>query len=412
MTNTEQYSNRTSWFVMLSAATVLMVTFGTRAATGLFISPLNTASGLGIVTISFAIAIGQFVWGAVQPLFGAAADRWGPIPVVIAGAVMLAVGVILTPFVRTPLTAILALGVLSAAGSGAASFSILIGASSQRLPPERRPFAAGFINAGGSFGQFVFSRLAQTLIESFGWVTAMISLGATALLTIPLALPLRKPRVARDVPAPSAPTGPATGGLGRQLRFAMLHPGYLLLQAGFFTCGFHVAFLLVHLPGEVALCGLPGSVASWTLSLIGLFNIVGSLAAGALSSRYRNKNLLALIYLARAVILICFMLAPKVALTFYILGAALGATWLATIPTTAGLVAKFFGVRYLSTLFGVTILTHQVGAFFGAWLGGVAMKYNGNLDWMWYADIVLAVFAALINLPIKEAPSVPRAVPA
>jgi predicted MFS family arabinose efflux permease len=188
------------------------------------------------------------------------------------------------------------------------------------------------------------------------------------------------------------------------VRLALRDRSYLCLHAGFFTCGFHIAFLVTHLPGEVGLCGLPASVSAAALALIGLFNIAGSLSAGMLASRYRMKSLLALMYASRAVIILIYLAAPKTAMTFYVFAAALGFTWLATVPPTAGLVAKLFGVRYLATLFGLTLLSHQVGGFFGAWLGGLAFVKFGNYNWMWYVDIALALAAALVNLPIREAP--------
>ena len=197
-----------------------------------------------------------------------------------------------------------------------------------------------------------------------------------------------------------------------QLAAAMRNPSYLLLHVGFFTCGFHIAFLVTHLPGEVAMCGLPASVSAGALALIGLFNIAGSLSAGALGNRYRMKSLLAAIYGARALIVLAYMLAPKTPLTFYVFGAVLGFTWLATVPPTAGLVGKLFGTRYLATLFGLTLLSHQIGGFFGAWLGGLAVVHQGSYQWMWYADIALALGAALANLPIREAHPVGPAVAA
>nr|WP_188565153.1 MFS transporter [Undibacterium terreum] len=394
------------WLLIVSAAAILMITMGARMTTGLFISPLNTATGLGIVTISFAAAIGQFVWGAAQPICGAIADKYGPVKVIIVGAFLLAAGTALTPFVRSEWSLLLAMGVLSAAGAGAGSFSILIGATAQRLPPEKRAFASGFINAGGSFGQFVFAPLMQAIISSAGWIAAMLTLAASTLLTIPMTWALRKPQ-AVAVPGPAAASAavPAAAGigLGEQIRIALRNPSYWCLHAGFFTCGFHIAFLVTHLPGEVALCNLPASVSATSLGLIGLFNIMGSLTAGALGSRYRMKSLLALMYFSRAVIIVAYLLAPKTALTFYIFAATLGFTWLATVPPTAGLVGKLFGLRYLATLFGLTLLSHQIGGFFGAWLGGIARFQSGNYNWMWYADIALALLAALVNLPIKEA---------
>jgi MFS family permease len=389
-----------------------MITMGARQTSGLFLSPINTATGLGIVSISFAMAIGQFVWGAAQPVFGAIADKYGPVRVVVAGGVMLAIGTALTPFMHSQWGLLLSMGILSAAGAGAGSFSILIGATAQQLPPERRAFAAGFINAGGSFGQFVFAPLMQAIISTAGWIAAMLTMAVTTLLTIPLAWPLRKrPAAAASSIAASTAGLAATPalGLGRQVKIALRDPSYLCLHAGFFTCGFHIAFLVTHLPGEVALCSLPAGVSATALALIGLFNIAGSLTAGMLSSRYRMKYLLALMYGSRAVIIVLYLMAPKTAWTFYIFAAALGFTWLATVPPTAGLVGKLFGTRYLATLFGLTLLSHQIGGFFGAWLGGLAVARNGNYNWMWYTDIVLAIAAALVNLPIREARVAPIA---
>ncbi|MDQ1814264.1 MFS transporter [Massilia sp. CCM 9210] len=407
MPTQNEMTPRAAWLLILAASAILMITMGARLTTGLFLSPINSATGLGVASISFAMAIGQFVWGAAQPVFGAVADKWGSAKVIILGAVMLAAGMAATPFVSSQWGLMLTMGLLTAAGAGAGSFSILIGATAQRLPAARRPFAAGFINAGGSFGQFVFAPLMQAIINSAGWIAAMLTMAATTLLTIPLAWPLRKGAgLAKADPAVVAPPKPldAPGiGLGAQIKIALRDRSYLCLHAGFFTCGFHIAFLVTHLPGEVALCSLPAGVSANALALIGLFNIAGSLTAGALSTRYRMKSLLALMYASRAVIVIAYLLAPKTPMTFYVFAGALGFTWLATVPPTAGLVGKLFGMRYLSTLFGLTLLSHQVGGFFGAWLGGLSFVAYGDFTWMWYADIVLALAAALINLPIREA---------
>jgi MFS family permease len=401
---------RHAWALILAASAILMITMAARLTTGLFLSPLNTATGLGIASISFAMAVGQFMWGASQPVFGAVADKYGSVPVIVFGAVLLAGGLAATPFVSTQWGLLVTLGILSASGAGAGSFSILIGATAQRLPAERRAFASGFINAGGSFGQFVFAPLVQFLIASAGWVTAMFALAATTLFTIPLAWPLRGKPPAQTVVGHGALSSDLT--LGRQVREAMRDRSYLCLHAGFFTCGFHIAFLVTHLPGEVALCGLPAGVSATALGLIGLFNIAGSLTAGALAQRYRMKWLLAFTYGSRAVIIAAYLLAPKSAWTFYVFAAALGFSWLATVPPTAGLVGKLFGMRYLATLFGLTLLSHQIGGFFGAWLGGLAFVHFGDYTWMWYADIALALAAALVNLPIREAKPVPAAVAA
>jgi MFS family permease len=399
-------SPRAAWTLILVASAVMMITTGTRLTSGLFLSPLNTATGLGVATISFVMAVAQLMWGVAQPVFGAVADKYGPGRVIALGGVMLAAGTAATPFVGSEWALLLTMGFLSAAGAGAGSFSILIGATAQRLPPERRAFASGFINAGGSFGQFALAPLMGAIIAGAGWIVAMLTLAGTALLTIPLAWPLRRKRAAfapaLTAAAPAAPAVPPIA-LGQQLRQALRDRSYLCLHAGFFTCGFHIAFLVTHLPGEVAMCGLPTTVSATALALIGLFNIAGSLSAGMLASRYRMKSLLFWIYASRVVIVGLYLLAPKTAWTFYVFAGALGFTWLATVPPTAGLVGKLFGVRYLATLFGMTLLSHQIGGFFGAWLGGLAVVHTGDYSWMWYADMALAAAAALINLPIREA---------
>ena len=407
MTNAPAHlSPRAAWTLILVASAVMMITTGTRLTSGLFLSPLNTATGLGVATISFVMAVAQLMWGVAQPVFGAVADKYGPGRVIALGGVMLAAGTAATPFVESEWALLLTMGFLSAAGAGAGSFSILIGATAQRLPPERRAFASGFINAGGSFGQFALAPLMGAIIAGAGWIVAMLTLAATALLTIPLAWPLRRKRAAvapaLTAAAPAAPAVPPVA-LGQQLRQALRDRSYLCLHAGFFTCGFHIAFLVTHLPGEVAMCGLPTTVSATALALIGLFNIAGSLSAGMLASRYRMKSLLFWIYASRVVIVGLYLLAPKTAWTFYIFAGALGFTWLATVPPTAGLVGKLFGVRYLATLFGMTLLSHQIGGFFGAWLGGLAVVHTGDYSWMWYADMALAAAAAVINLPIREA---------
>ena len=390
---------RGTWMLLLVASAILMVTMGARQTIGLFIAPLNSATGLGIVAISLAAAIGQFSWGLAQPIFGALADRFGPGRVVALGGLVLAAGIALTPFVRTEFQLIVTLGVLTAIGAGAGSFSILIGAVLQRLPAERRSFAAGLINAGGSFGQFVFAPLLQVIIIGFGWVTALLTMAAFCLATVPLAWPLR----GRGGPRTAAGPGEALT-LGAQLRVASRDTSYWCLHLGFFTCGFHVAFLVTHLPGQVQLCGLNPLVSANSLALIGLANVVGSLGIGWLGGRQRMKLLLFGVYFTRAVAVLAFMAAPKTALTFYVFAVVLGLTWLSTVPPTAGLVGKLFGVRYLATLFGLTLFSHQIGGFFGAWLGGLAVARFGDYTWMWYADAGLALLAALINLPIREAP--------
>ena len=388
-----------AWVVMVSAAAILMITMGARQSLGLFVHPLHIATGLGIASISFSFAIGQFVWGLAQPIFGAIADKRGAFSVLVFGTVLLAVGTALTVFVDSEKGLIFSMGILAAAGAGAGSFSILIGATSSQLPVEKRAFASGFINAGGSMGQFVFAPLLQAIISGFGWVSAMLTMAATTLLSIPIA----RTMCGKSSEALQSKVDVTERSLVSQLKAALKNFSYLCLHAGFFTCGFHVAFLVTHLPGEVSLCGHEASISANSLSLIGLFNIAGSLAAGALGARYRMKYILAVMYASRAVMIALYMAAPKTEMTFYLFAAGLGFTWLATVPPTAGLVGKLFGTRYMATLLGLAILTHQIGGFLGAWLGGIAIEQEGNYQWMWYADMVLAGVAALVNLPIKEA---------
>lgn len=386
--------------VTLAAAGILMVSMGIRQSFGLFVSPVNTTTGLGIATISLALAIGQFTWGAIQPIAGAIADRYGPRAVLVAGLVIMAAGCALTPFVEGGFGLAVTLGLLAATGSGASSFSVLIGAAAQRLPIESRGAASGVINAGGSFGQFVFAPILQKLIQTIGWMGAMWAMAIAALATLPM--------IGKLTGSTSRPHPHAEGDqkLGQAIRDAMKNPSYLLLHAGFFTCGFHIAFLVTHLPGEVNLCGLPPSVASWSLAIIGLANIFGSLYAGSCVARYRSKYVLAAMYGSRALLIAWYLLMPRTEWTYYLFAAGLGFTWLATVPPTAAIVGKLFGTRYLATLFGLTLLSHQIGGFLGAWLGGIAITRFGDFSWMWYADMTLAALAALVNLPIREAPLV------
>ena len=388
------------WITTIMASSILMITMGTRQSMGLYVGPLNTDTGLGIVSISLAMAIGQFMWGAIQPIAGAFADKFGPRPVLLSGLLILVLGSALTPFVSSQLGLIVTLGLLTAIGSGACSFSVLLGAVAQRMPATSRGTASGIINAGSSFGQFVFAPIIGKLIQWVGWMSTMWAMAAVALLAIPLLN-----RLTNDTHAPAAAPTPE-GGLKKAVADALRNPSYLLLHLGFFTCGFHIAFLVTHLPTEVGLCGLSPTVASWSLALIGLANIVGSLFAGSCINLYRSKYVLAVMYGSRAVLIALYLVAPKTEWTFYAFAVGLGLTWLATVPPTAALVGKLFGIRYLATLFGLTLLSHQIGGFLGAYLGGLVLEAQGDYQWMWWADIALSAMAALVNLPIKEAPIV------
>lgn len=396
-------SRRTAlWLVLLAAAGTFAVTMGSRQSMGLFLPALNTATGLGLGSISLAFAFGQLWWGLTQPFAGAMADRYGAGRVLVVGLLLMMVGTVIIPYMTTTLGLIFAIGVLAAGGSGMAGPAVLMSASMRMIDPARRGIATGIVNAGGSFGQFATAPIAAALIVGMGWASAMQVLGFIVLLCLPAAW------VLRGTGAPVAP-GAKKVGAGQAVREALRHPGYVLLASGFFVCGFHVAFLAVHLPGVVEACGLQTQWAGWALAIIGLFNIAGSLAIGWATTRWRMKSLLSLIYAVRGLAVLAFLLAPKTGTVVLVFAAVMGLTYLSTVPPTAGLVAKFFGPANMATLFGVVMLTHQVGAFFGSWLGGKVFEWTGSYDWFWYLDILLAAAAALVHLPIREAPVAPRA---
>jgi len=391
--------NKTIWILVLTSSLILAITMGVRQSLGLFVSPINSSTNLSIVSISLALAIGQFFWGAVQPIFGAIADKKGSFGVLVFGALLMFFGLALTVFINSEFWLIITLGLLVSAGAGAGSFSILIGATAKNILNEKRSFANGFINAGGSFGQFVFAPLAQAIINTFGWIYAMFTLAVCTLLTIPLAKILTNQDKKDKVKLKETENSTK---LKEQLYIALKDKSYIFLHLGFFTCGFHVAFLVTHLPYEVSLCGHSANVSAYSIALIGFFNIFGSLYAGYLGTKYRMKYILTWIYISRALMIMIYLLSPKTEIVFYIFSIAIGFTWLATVPPTAGIVGKLFGTKYLATLFGLTLLSHQIGGFFGAYLGGLFVDHYGNFIFMWYLDIALAVFAGLINSPIKE----------
>ncbi len=391
---------RKAWpfaLVLLAAAGTFALMMGTRQTMGLFLSPLNSATGLGLGSISLAFAFGQLWWGLTQPFAGAMADRLGAGRVLVIGALLVAFGTFITPLMTSTAGLIFAIGVLSAGGAGMAGPAVLMAAAARLIPAERRGMANGIVNAGGSFGQFVMAPIAGALIVGVGWSSAMQVMGLLVLLALPAAW------VLGGAPPASAP-GHAPKPTRQAIREALRHPSYLMLAAGFFVCGFHVAFLATHLPGVIASCGLPLQYSAWALAVLGLFNIAGSLGAGWAMSRWRMKSLLSMVYAARAVAVLVFLLAPKTGPVVLVFAAVMGLTFLSTVPMTAGLVARFFGVGNMATLFGLVMLTHQMGSFLGAWLGGRVFEATGSYDIVWFIDIVLAVGAALIHLPIREAP--------
>jgi len=380
----------------LAAVALLAVTMGTRSVFGLFLSPLNSSSGLGVATISFAIAVSQLTWGVAQPFAGILAERLGAARVIAAGTLLAAaVGAIL-PFAHTAsmLVVVFALGGV-AATVGAPS--LLIGTVSQRVPAGRRGMVAGLIGAGGPLGQLVLAPATQAMMLLAGWVNAALALAGLTLASLPLALYFRRPA------APAAGAAEAAG----TVRTALASPHYWVINATFFVCGLHVFFLMTHLPGVIELCGLPSSVSGLSLAALGLFNIAGSIAAGFLIQRYSMKRTLASLYAARGIGVALFMAAPKTELTVLAFSAWMGLTYMAVLPPTAGLIGRVYGAQRLATLLGVTFMVHQAGAFLGAWLGGVVLEHTRSYDLMWRLDLSLAAVAAAVSLTMREKPLSP-----
>jgi len=399
-------TNRSFMALALAAGAIFVIALGIRTAQPLFISAINSATGVGYATISLAFGVAQLMWGIGQPVAGAVSDRWGPRPVMLTGSLGLAIGTALMPFASSAWALILVIGILAAAGASTSGPAQLASAVARWIPEAKRSMANGIIGAGGSLGQFIIVPLAQLFIGVAGWQPALFMFGALGLAALPLVLFI--------TPAEPVPAGAHlhTGTLRQALAGALRDPSYLLLTAGFFTCGFHIAFIATHLPGIVAFCQLPASVSAWSLSIICLFNMFGSLWIGNFIQLRRMKMALAGVYFSRALIILVFFFSPKVPLVFFIFAAAIGFTYLSTVPPTIGLVAKLHGARYMATLFGIVMLSHQVGGFLGAWLGGKAFEASGSYDWMWWADIALCLAAAAVHLPIREARPLPAAAPA
>lgn len=390
--------NRKQIWIIAAAGLVYALVFGVRQSVALFIGPINSSTGLGIAAISLAFACAQLMWGITQPIAGAFADKYGTGRVLAVGSVLIMLGTVLTPYATNTWMLVMLIGIVAAGGAGMAGLGVLMSAVARVLPAEKRGIASGMVNAGGSFGQFLVAPITAVLTGAIGWVAALTSLGLLALAILPLAW------VLRGVHSPVAQDAAAEKSMKQAVHEAWGDPSFLMLTAGFFVCGFHVAFIATHLPGVVAACGLPPEVGAWSLSLIGLFNIAGSFASGWAIGRWRMKSVLSIVYAMRGLAVLAFLVAPKTATTFMIFSIVLGATYLSTIPPTVGLVGKLHGIRYVATLFGIVMFSHQIGGFLGAWLGGQVFERTGSYDWVWYIDIMLAVGAALIHLPIKEAP--------
>ncbi|WP_313306959.1 MFS transporter [Stutzerimonas balearica] len=388
---------RTCGWLLLGASLILAISLGVRHGFGLFLAPMSAEFGWGRETFAFAIALQNLVWGLVQPFTGAAADRFGVARTVLIGGLLYAAGLALMAAADTPASLSLSAGVLIGLGLSGTSFSVILGAVGRAVPAEQRSMAMGIASAAGSFGQFVMLPGSLGLIQWLGWSSALLALGMLVALIVPLAAMMRGQRE-----APAAPG--AQQSLGEALREAAGHSGFRLLALGFFVCGFQVVFIGVHLPAYLVDNHLPAQVGTTVLALVGLFNVVGTYTAGWLGSCYSKPRLLAGLYLIRAVVISLFLLAPLTEWSAYAFGIAMGLLWLSTVPLTNGTVATLFGVRNLSMLGGIAFLFHQLGSFFGGWLGGWLYDRTGSYDLVWQIAIALSLMATLLNWPIREQP--------
>jgi MFS family permease len=398
---------RSMTVIVVCGCLISLIGFGVRSSYGLFNDPLSDANGWGRGVFALALAIQNIVWGAAQPFAGAMADRFGPARVLTGGALLYALGVVLTPYSDAPWMLHLTAGVLVGLGLAGASFGIVLAGFARFMAPEKRSWAAGIATASGSLGQFIFAPMGVAFIAGYGWVQALVMLGAF-MLAVPL--------LSLALTGGQRPGGGGHGAVeqttGQALRQAFSHPSYNLLVAGFFVCGFHVAFITVHLPPYLSDLHMPPALAGWAIALIGLFNVVGSYGSGILAGKRSKRGMLCLIYAVRAVAIAAFILLPVTPASVLIFAAVMGLMWLSTVPPTSGLIALMFGVRHLGMLFGVVFFSHQVGAFLGVWLGGVMFERTGSYDAVWWASVALGLFATLVHLPIRERPAEPAAVPA
>jgi MFS family permease len=402
--------------IILAGCLCSMLTFGPRSAMGFFQQPIISANGWGRDVFAFALALQNLLWGVGQPFMGAIADRFGTLRVLWVGAILYAAGLYVMTLSSDPLTLNIGAGVLIGFGLAGSSFNLVLAAFGKILPPEKRAMAFGMGTAAGSFGQFLFSPLGVALIRDYGWQNALLVFAGLTLLVLPLALALATKPQGRPA-ASGAPSAAEGQSIRQALAEAFRHRSYVLLVLGFFTCGFQLAFITVHLPSYLKDVGIPPEVGGWTLALVGVFNIVGSLTAGWASGRIPKRWILAAIYLARSVVTVGLLLAVPFAgvpvsvfgiatsvgvVSALLFGATTGLLWLSTVPPTAGLVSLMFGPRYMAMLYGFAFFSHQVGGFLGVWLGGLLFERTGSYDIVWWLSVGLGLASAIINLPIVE----------
>lgn len=401
-----RFSWQTPLVILLCGCLIAVLGFGARSGLGFFLKPMSSEFGWGRDVLSLALAIQMLLWGVAQPFMGALADRYGPVPVLSGGAVLYGLGLVGMSHSATPGMLHLTAGVVLGLGLAACSFTLVIGAFGKLMPPEWRTLSFGAGTAAGSFGQFLFSPLSVALIGSVGWHQTLVIYGAMVLLIIPLAFALAMPKRTPQ----SAAAAAAQQTAGQAMGEALGHRSYILLILGFFTCGFQIFFVSVHLPAYLLDRGLPAEIGGWALGTIGLFNIIGAISAGYFAAFLPKRYILSFIYFARSIAILIYILLPPSTATTMVFAAVLGLLWLSTVPPTSGLVAVMFGTRWLATLFGFAFFSHQIGGFLGVWLGGWLFEKTGSYDIVWWLSIALGVVSAAINLPIVEKP-VARLVP-
>lgn len=391
--------------VLACGAVIVTLSMGIRHGFGLWLQPITQAQSWTRETFAFALAIQNLVWGITGVFAGMLADRFGAFRVIVVGALLYALGLVGMAYADTPLLFSLSTGVLIGMAQAGTTYAVIYGVIGRQVAADKRSWAMGVAAAAGSFGQFLMVPTEGFLINHFGWQQALVFLGVTALLMAPLAWGLREPSFAGG-----GPSVPRDQSIVQALREAFRYPSFRFLMAGYFVCGFQVVFIGVHMPSYLKDHGLSPQVASYSLALIGLFNVFGTYAAGVLGQKMPKKYILAFIYMARAVVITVFLLVPLSPTSVYIFSAVMGVLWLSTVPPTNATVAQIFGVAHLSMLGGFVFFSHQIGSFMGVWLGGYLYDRTGSYDIVWYIAIALGVLAALINLPVREAP-IARATP-
>ncbi len=391
---------RTPAVVVACGCLIAMISFGPRSSLGFFLTPLSQTNHWGRDVFAFAVAIQNLLWGIGQPFAGAIADRFGTNRVLCVGAILYALGLVIMAQSTTPEALDLSAGVLIGLGLSGCSFNIVLGAFGKLLPEKWRSLAFGAGTAAGSFGQFLYSPIAVALMDKTGWQETLLIFGGVTLLILPLSVALATPASLKGPVAGGKPTQSARQAFAE----AFGHRSYVLLVVGFFTCGFQLAFITVHLPSYLIDRGLSAEIGGWTLAVIGIFNIVGSLGSGWLSNRMPKRYLLSIIYFIRAAAIVAFITLPASPVATLVFGAITGLMWLSTVPPTSALVAVMFGTRWLAMLFGFAFFSHQVGGFLGVLIGGLAFERTGSYDLVWWLSVLFGVLSAVINLPIVEKP--------